>query len=72
MELSHMSTHTELQPNPVCPHCGCVDHDAWEWNFGPGLEGSTDQDCNSCGEPFVCEREVTVYYSTYLEKKGES
>lgn len=59
------TTHdTDLQPQPVCPHCGHVERDAWEWNFGPGMEGEADVDCASCGEPFVCEREVTIYYST--------
>ena len=55
---------TDLQPSPVCPHCGYVERDAWEWNFGPGLEGSTEQECGSCGGEFTCEREVSIYYST--------
>lgn len=53
-----------MQPNPVCPHCGHVESDAWEWNFGPGLEGETEVACNSCGEDFSASRDVTVYYST--------
>jgi hypothetical protein len=55
---------TRLQSAPVCPHCGHVHRDAWEWNFGPGLEGTREVDCDSCGGAFSCEREVTVYYST--------
>jgi hypothetical protein len=53
-----------MQPAPVCPHCGHVHHDAWEWSFGPGLEGSAERECDHCGGSFHCERDVTVYYST--------
>ena len=61
-----MSNHdTKLQPHPVCPHCGQKHKDAWEWNFGPGLEGtSEDRWCEHCGEPFDCERVVHVSYTT--------
>lgn len=58
-----MSGAQTLTTNPVCPHCGCVEYDAWEWNFGPGLEGEHEGNCNSCGEAFVCERTVSVYYT---------
>lgn len=64
MSTAKLAYNTDLQPQPVCPHCGHVERDAWEWNFGPGMEGEADVDCASCGEPFVCEREVTIYYST--------
>ncbi len=55
---------TALTPQPVCPHCGHKERDAWEWNFGNLLEGSHRGDCNSCGETFTTEREVSVYYTT--------
>jgi hypothetical protein len=59
------SIETGLQASPVCPHCGHRHDDAWEWNFGAGLEGdSTDRYCDSCGGMFDCSREVTVYYTT--------
>jgi len=57
-------TDTALQQHPVCPHCGHVEQDAWEWNFGPGIEGEREGDCNSCGESFKTEREVSIYYTT--------
>lgn len=63
---------TKLQSAPVCPHCGYVEKDAWEWNFGPGLEGDTEHDCGRCGEPFHCEREVSVYYTTAKAGHKES
>ena len=54
-----------LQPRPVCPHCGYEHGDAWEWNFGPGLEGdSNGRECDRCGSEFDCERVVDVSYTT--------
>ena len=56
---------TKLQNSPVCPHCGHHHKDAWEWNFGPGLEGEIDtRDCDNCEGMFSCYREVSVYYTT--------
>mgnify|MGYP003395084511 CR=1 FL=1 len=28
--------------NPVCPHCGYVERDAWEIDFGAGLDGDNE------------------------------
>lgn len=53
-----------LLDQPVCPHCGHVERDAWEIDFGPGLDGDTVHTCGSCGEEYEVSREVTVYYST--------
>lgn len=55
---------TQMTTAPVCPYCGHIEQDAWEWNFGAGLEGERIGDCNSCGESFKTEREVSVYYTT--------
>lgn len=64
-----MSKHeTTLQPDPVCPHCGHKHRDAWEWNFGPGLDGGGDRECESCGETFRCDRIVDVSYTTRQER----
>lgn len=59
-----MSYETTLQHYPVCPHCGYAHPDAWEWNFGAGLDGDGEHDCDECGEPFGVERVVTVDYTT--------
>lgn len=60
-----MAIETKLQDVPTCPHCGYVHDDAWEWNFGPGLEGtSEDRRCDRCDEAFDCKRSVSVYYTT--------
>ncbi len=62
----------DLQDVPVCPHCGHRHCDAWEWNFGNGMEGSADHDCDNCGEEFHVEREVTVYFSTTIKPEARA
>lgn len=49
---------------PVCPYCGAKNRNAWEIDFGPGLDGDTTCACPSCGEDYFCSREVSVSYST--------
>jgi diadenosine tetraphosphatase ApaH/serine/threonine PP2A family protein phosphatase len=68
-----MSKHeTRLQDHPVCPHCGYRHDDAWEWNFGPGLDGDrNDIECGYCGETFDCERVVYTNYTTKPSKPKE-
>lgn len=63
-------TDTEHTDNPVCPHCGHVDLDAWEIDFG-GTEGTTEVLCGACGEEYSCSRYVTVYYHTKKIKGKE-
>ena len=61
---------TKFQPYPVCPHCGHPHKDAWEWNFGPGIDGSDyEKECDVCCYNFSCDRIVDISYST---KKVES
>ena len=67
-----MSIETRLQPRPVCPHCGFKHDDAWEWNFGPCLDGDSEgRECDSCGEPFDCARVVDVSYTTRAPKAAQ-
>jgi hypothetical protein len=54
---------TDYQSRPVCPHCGHVHQDAWEWDFG-GAEGDRDCFCGRCEKPFRCSRTIVVEYST--------
>tara|TARA_B100001245_G_C22634392_1_gene312329 strand:+ start:89 stop:298 length:210 start_codon:yes stop_codon:yes gene_type:complete len=58
------SKNLRFQAQPVCPHCGYKHTDPNEWGFGPGLDGDVEHDCDSCGEPFYCERVVTVEFHT--------
>jgi len=53
---------TDCTDSPVCPHCGTVYEDAWEWNFD-GAE-QRKEDCDHCGKSFLCERDISVTYST--------
>lgn len=50
--------------DPMCPHCGHIIRDAWEINFGPGLDGETELLCGHCESEFICERSTEVRYST--------
>ena len=60
-----MTHETTLQDSPVCPHCGHEHRDAYEWDFGPLLDGRiTGRECDSCGEAFDCDLVVTVEYTT--------
>jgi hypothetical protein len=60
---------TKLQSRPVCPKCGYEHDDAFEWNFGPGLDGTSEgRYCYRCEAKFDCERVVTVDYTTRLSK----
>lgn len=53
---------------PVCPCCGHLESDAWEINFGGGLDGDAIITCGSCNEEYFVERVATIqYHSTALE-----
>ena len=61
-----MTHPTRLQLCPVCPHCGHHHADAWEWNFGSGLEGTSQRTCDSCEMDFDCDRVVDISYTTRM------
>jgi hypothetical protein len=49
----------------VCPHCGHVHVDSWEW--GGGEEGDwEDYECECCENKFNWSRHVKISYSTSL------
>ena len=50
----------DCQDQPVCPFCFQNQSDAWEY----GHE-SQDIDCESCGETFVMNVDVSVTYDTH-------
>lgn len=54
-DINHQST-TE----PVCPYCGKVQRDAWEW----GDDECGEVECDACGQEFFYTRRVTVYWTT--------
>jgi diadenosine tetraphosphatase ApaH/serine/threonine PP2A family protein phosphatase len=56
---------------PVCPHCGHVHRDAWEWDFGPGGGSDIEIECYACGLVFFVSRNVEVTYTTAkVQPKG--
>ena len=55
---------TDYTPNVVCPHCGYVDEDSWEIDFGDSGDAETEIDCANCDESFIACRMVTVDYSS--------
>ena len=60
---------TTMTDAPCCPHCGHVERDAWEIDFGTGLDGDAVVACGACGEDYHCQRQVTVYYTSVPEVK---
>lgn len=60
---------TDHTTNVICPYCGYEHRDSWEIDFGAGMEGDTEMECNRCDETFIASRCVTVTYSTC--KAGE-
>ena len=46
----------------VCPHCGYVDGDSWEW-FRDGPE-EREIECPQCGKVFLAEAEYEVSYTS--------
>ena len=51
-----------LKDAPTCPACGHAETDAWELDFGAGLEGDTHVWCGECETEYRCARTVSVYY----------
>ena len=50
---------TQYTPDAVCPYCGYLEPDSWEYKHD-----SADVNCNECGELFYYQREVTTTYCT--------
>lgn len=50
---------TQHQNRAVCPYCGYIHEDCWEWS---GL--SDPYNCNNCEKPFSWTRIIDAYYST--------
>lgn len=65
-----MSFDTERTTHPVCPHCGYEESDAWEIDFGAGLEGEATISCGNCEREYHAERIVDVSYTTRVKEGG--
>ncbi len=70
-DTKNQSFDTEFTDNPICPHCGDEDRDAWELDLGPGLEGTGEVECVACGKEFSVSRMATITYTTRKLKAKE-
>jgi hypothetical protein len=69
--MSALEIETDYTDDPVCPHCGHAEKDAWEIDFGPGLDGTTELECSACRRDYFCERNCQVTYSSHVLRGGE-
>jgi transcription elongation factor Elf1 len=53
---------TDYTRDPICPHCGHKQLNAWE--LFTDMEEDVEMDCGECDKPFICSRQVEVSYST--------
>jgi len=52
---------TEWTEEITCPHCGYVEHDAWEFI---GNDETGEQECGSCGKPYIWTEYRIFRYET--------
>lgn len=52
----------------TCPYCGASITDSWEVDFGPGLDGDTEFQCNesNCEKRFEVTRVTDVRYTSRI------
>ncbi len=65
--MSKSKYDTEYTPDPICPHCGAKQRDAWE--MFDEWDDHVEVDCWNCEKSIYIERQVSVEYSTYPVKK---
>lgn len=58
---------TEHQDDPVCPHCGHIQRDAWEWDFHG--DETLEHECGKCCTVFTVRRHVSISYSSFPKDK---
>lgn len=63
-KIEAMKIETEYTEEPICPYCGNEESDAWEIDFGIGLDGDTEIYCSDCGKEYHLSRNVIVSYSS--------
>lgn len=57
-EINHDCT-----DEPVCPHCGKEQRDAWEWDD----DECGETECGSCGREFSYTRHISINWTTRKE-----
>ena len=58
-----MNIEHEYTQEPICPHCGKQDVNAWELEFD-GLDGDCEDSCGYCGGDYTVHRHVSIHYTT--------
>lgn len=59
---------TEYAPDVICPYCGEIQGDVWEYNLKDDV--SKDIDCQECGKEFEVIASYSVSYSTFPKKES--
>lgn len=59
-----MTIEHEFTSFPVCPHCGSVDPDAWEYEAEAINDEVVEVSCGVCGKDMRCVPHVTVLWTT--------
>ncbi len=54
----------ERTPQPVCPHCGHVIRDVWDYDGIYDEDVTTELDCPDCEEPFTSRCRTTYSFTT--------
>ena len=54
----------EWTDDPVCPKCGRIEHDAWEYHLADG--DKAESKCESCGTKYEITCCISVDYSTKI------
>ena len=55
----------DYQTEIVCPYCGKVVSDSWEYREGVEPNQDTEIQCPNCDEDFFFSFDVSVTYSSY-------
>jgi len=53
-----------MSPNMVCPHCGFVIEDEWEYGSDDGIA-----ECSNCEKDFFYHRYTSISYITTAYEK---
>ena len=52
----------------VCPYCGYIHTDSWEWN-DHGFDKDIEAECDNCEKEFTFIIECEITYSSYKKEK---
>jgi len=58
---------TEFTDNIICPHCGYVFNDSWEYSVDMNDGDTYVLECDDCGKEFELEVHISIEYSTFKE-----